>query len=326
LPDQTKIDETDAKILKALLKDARTSFTEISKDCKISVAAVRKRYKRLWKEGIIKGEIMTVNPYSLGYECVSSILLETTKDVSKAEEFLKTKPYITLLPNPFGKYNIQAIITFHRIQELSERTQELEANPHIKHAEPLIWAKASKYNYLENILIQPFMSETEQKPPKKNTASSFEKAKIDKTDRQIAKILSQNARTPFKKIAEKLNISTYSVIHRYNRLRGKLLALSTITVDLKKLGYKAMAHIHVKTANKSKIPEICEKMFRIPNLIGFIESIGAYDLFAIVVLRDFEDLFNLEEQIYSIPYIEKVETFLKKPLGAWPPNLFVSLL
>ena len=91
-------------------------------------------------------------------------------------------------------------------------------------------------------------------------------------------------------------------------------------------GFRLRAHLLVKAANKSKIEEICEKMFRIPNLIVFIEFIGVYDLFAIIVLRDFKELFNLEEQIYSIPYIEKVDTFLKKPFVAWPPNLFASPL
>jgi DNA-binding Lrp family transcriptional regulator len=73
---------------------------------------------------------------------------------------------------------------------------------------------------------------------------------------EIAKILSQNSRAQFKKIAEQLNISTKTVINRYKRLRGHVLTLSTITVDLKKLGYNAIATLFMKAVNKSKILEM----------------------------------------------------------------------
>jgi DNA-binding Lrp family transcriptional regulator len=48
---KVKIDETDAKILKIILLESRTSFTDIAAVCKITVTAVRMYYKRLWKEG-----------------------------------------------------------------------------------------------------------------------------------------------------------------------------------------------------------------------------------------------------------------------------------
>ncbi|MBN1358087.1 winged helix-turn-helix transcriptional regulator, partial [Candidatus Bathyarchaeota archaeon] len=80
MPDQKKIDETDTKILKILFKESRTSFTEIARECKISVGAVRKRYKRLWKTGIINGEIMQVNPSSLGYKCIVNIGVTTARE------------------------------------------------------------------------------------------------------------------------------------------------------------------------------------------------------------------------------------------------------
>ncbi|MBM4400836.1 MAG: winged helix-turn-helix transcriptional regulator, partial [Crenarchaeota archaeon] len=93
---QTKIDEIDAKILRTLLKESRTSFTEIAKDCKISVGAVRMRYKRLWKEGVINGEVMLVNPHSLGYKYISDLGITTAVENEKEViKFLTHKPYIS---------------------------------------------------------------------------------------------------------------------------------------------------------------------------------------------------------------------------------------
>ena len=81
-----QIDEADSIILKTLLAESRTSFTELAKICGISVTAVIRRYGRLKKTGIILGEHMHLNPLSLGYESVAEVGiltgLENQKKVS----------------------------------------------------------------------------------------------------------------------------------------------------------------------------------------------------------------------------------------------------
>ena len=98
-------------------------------------------------------------------------------------------------------------------------------------------------------------------------------------------------------------------------------------VNLKKLGYNAMAHLLIKAANRSKTPEILDKMLQIPNLITTLEFVGGeYDLFPIIVVRDYEELFKLKEQINTIQGIEQSDIILAEPYYAWPLNLFASLL
>jgi Lrp/AsnC family transcriptional regulator for asnA, asnC and gidA len=329
LPKRTKIDETDAKILKTLLKESRTSFTKIAKDCKISVSAVRKRYKRLWKTGTINGAIMQVNPHSLGYKCIANIgIITAREDESKVIEFLRSKPYTRVtFVNVFEKTNIATIISLHEFEELSKTIRDIEANPLIQHSTVLVWNKTSGLDYPENLVLTPPTSKNEKAPHPKSNATNVEKAKIDKIDRQIAKMLSQNSRTPFTKIAQELNISTKNVIKRYNKLRGTVLASSTITVNLKKIGYKAAAHILIKATNRSKTPEILNNLLQIPNVITIMEIFSEEcDLFPIIVLRDYEDLFRLKEQISKMQYIQHLDIVLAKPYYAWPLNLFASLL
>jgi hypothetical protein len=105
-----------------------------------------------------------------------------------------------------------------------------------------------------------------------------------------------------------------------------VLATSTITVNLNKLGYKALAHLLIKGANKSTVPEISTKLLQIPNLITLLEIFGDHDLFPIVALRDYEALFKLKEQISIIQGIEQTGIILAKPYYTWPLNLFNSLL
>ena len=272
---------------------------------------------------------MQVNPRSLGYKCIANIGITTDRDdESKVIEFLRSKPYTRVaFVNVFERTNIATIISLRDFEELSETMRDIEANPLIKHANAFVWNKTSGLDHPENLMLTPSTIKTETNThPKTNTANR-EKAKIDKTDRQIAKILSQNARTPFTKIAKQLNISTKNVIQRYNKLRENVLTSSTITINLKKLGYNAAAHILIKVANRSKIPEVLTKLLQIPNLITLMEVFGGeYDLFPIIVLRDYEELFGLKEQMNKIQNIEHSDIILAKPYYAWPLNLFDSLL
>jgi Lrp/AsnC family transcriptional regulator for asnA, asnC and gidA len=322
-----KLDQIDAKILKILLKEARTSFTDIAKECQITIGAVRMRYKNMVKAGIINGQIMQVNPQSLGYKCIADIGIITSMDnEKKVSEFLKTRQYVQHILGLFGKYNIGVKVALKDVKQLTEIIEDLESNIYIKHVDAMIWAETINMDHNENLVIKPLPLEPQVSPAKPTQNLNNEEIVLDQKDRQIARILTGNARIPFKKIAEQLGISTKNVIQRYKRLQGNLLTLSTVTVDLNKLGYNAMAHNFIKVANRSKMPEVYAQILKIPNVIVVIRLIGTYDLFAIAVLETFEDEFNLRASLRKIQDIEKTDTFLNPNFKAYPLNIFSQLI
>ncbi len=329
LADQIKIDEIDAKILKMLLSESRTSFTALAKECKITVTAVRMRYKRLWKVGVINGEKMLVNPHCLGYRHIADLFImsdvENEKEVAK---FLESKPYISEVVGPFGKYNFFGKVALRNLNRLHDIIEELESNNNIKHVDALIWAEAVNLEYSQNLIIKPLNRENERKNNNTHALTNHDLTplEIDEIDRKIAKILSENSRTPFKKIAKELDISSKTVIQRYKKLRENLLTLSTITLDLNKLGYKALANLYIKISNRSKMSDIYSQLLQIPNLIVIIRIIGSYDLYAAIVLEDFDKMFDANEKIRRISGIETTEVILTPMLPSWPLNLFPSLL
>ena len=322
-----QIDEVDAKILKTLLKESRTSFTNMAKMCGITIGAVRMRYKNLWKAGIINGEVMLVNPHSLGYKHIVDLGITTLlQNEKEAMEFLKNKPYIRHIVGPFGKYNFWAKVALRDVKKLTEILQDLESNSFIEHVDSFIWAEAVNIEYPDNLVINSIRGSSHDCADKLRQSCSLEEINIDTIDRKIATILSQHSRTPFRKIGAEVGVSTKNVIQRYKKLRENVLALSTITVDLEKLGYKSAASIFMKVTNRSKMLEICTQLFQIPNLIAMIRLIGVYDLYVNIVLADFEDLFRATEQIRRVQGIEKTETILTPAIRAWPLHLFPSLL
>jgi DNA-binding Lrp family transcriptional regulator len=121
---------------------------------------------------------------------------------------------------------------------------------------------------------------------------------MNKTDREIARTLAQNARIPFSTIAKKVKISTSQVIKKYNSLKeNRLFLKSSITVDPKKLGYQANAMIFIKTALGTKIVHIHKRILEIPNVITLGKIMGECDMLAIVPVATFEELFDIDDSL-----------------------------
>jgi Lrp/AsnC family transcriptional regulator for asnA, asnC and gidA len=74
-----RFDDTDHKILTLLIKNARTPFLEIARECGISGAAVHQRVKKLEDANIIVGSRMLVRPRSLGLDICAFVNVKLSK-------------------------------------------------------------------------------------------------------------------------------------------------------------------------------------------------------------------------------------------------------
>ena len=128
-----KLDETDVKILKTLLEDARLSSRQIAKKCGVSIGTVLSRIKKLEAEGIIKGYSVAVDHEKLGYEL--TVVTEIT--VSKGR-LLEMENEIARLPNVCCVYDTTGltdavvIAKFKSREELSSFTKRLLALPYVE--------------------------------------------------------------------------------------------------------------------------------------------------------------------------------------------------
>ena len=95
------------RFIDTLLKESRTSFTELAKICGISITAIIRRYNRLKKTGIICGENMYLNPLSAGYESIAEIGIMTDladkEKVAQALSKRQSERITTFNAEPFGK-------------------------------------------------------------------------------------------------------------------------------------------------------------------------------------------------------------------------------
>jgi Lrp/AsnC family transcriptional regulator for asnA, asnC and gidA len=344
LSDRPTIDEVDVRILQTLLKNVRTSFSEIAKDCGMSSNAIRIRFNRLEQNGIITGSLMQVNPKRLGYDCIALLMIKAEANMeNEVYGFVRKIPGVVACFQPIGRYNIHCFVALKNVDELAHTIERVSSHPNVMVIKEGIWVDVVKMDHPENLAIKPsdellhpseLLAEN-NKPKPAITPSQLDEVEetdleesyeLDKTDLLIVKILSKKASMSFRKIAKKLGISTQSVIKRYNRMRKSVLPFSSITVDLRKLGYIGLAVFLVNTSHKHTTSKVFDEIVQIPNVIVAHKCVGAIDINLVAPFLNFKQVLEVKQKICNTPGVKELEIFLEEPFPSWPLNLFAPLL
>ncbi len=143
-----ELNETDKKILKNLLEDARFSSRQIAKNVGVSVGTVLSRIKKMEDVGLIKGYSVIVNHEKLGYEL--TVVTEITVSKGRLVEMEKE---IAKLPGVCGVYDVtgltDAVIIgkFKSREDLGKFTKQLLALPYIERTNTHVVLATVKENF-----------------------------------------------------------------------------------------------------------------------------------------------------------------------------------
>ncbi|WP_434731312.1 Lrp/AsnC family transcriptional regulator [Thermogladius sp. KZ2Tp1] len=120
------VDEVDLKIIDKLLKNARSTYSEIAREIGLSDVAVMKRVRKLEQEGVIKKYTAIVDPWKLGYSKVSitGVNVEPDKLFNVIEE-LKKRDYVKHLVVTSGDHNVIALIFARSSEEMIKIHDEI---------------------------------------------------------------------------------------------------------------------------------------------------------------------------------------------------------
>ena len=151
---------------------------------------------------------------------------------------------------------------------------------------------------------------------------------MDEINYQILKILCKNSRTPFKKIAEQIGVSTQTVMRKYKKLKKTHFLLSAITVNLEKLGFQATLGLGIKVSSfeAQATSNVYNKLVTLPNIIVASKSLGPTNINLLVPIKEIADIFTLLEKISNIEGVEEIDVTLFKPHTAWPRQIFADML
>lgn len=137
------------------------------------------------------------------------------------------------------------------------------------------------------------------------------KNQIDKLDRNILRLISQNARIPFLEVARECNVSGAAIHQRVQKLNSLgILKGSEFILDTYKIGYQTCAYIGVHLSDIEHTKQVIEQLKGIPEIVECHFTTGNYTVFIKVYAKDNRDLLDIiVNKISKIPYIDNTETF-----------------
>jgi DNA-binding Lrp family transcriptional regulator len=143
-----ELNETDIKILKNLLEDARFSSRQIAKNVGVSVGTVLSRIKKMEDDGLIKGYSVILDHEKLGYEL--TVVTEITVSKGRLTEM---ENEIAKIPNVCGVYDVTGltdaviIAKFRSREDLGRFTKQLLALPYIERTNTHVALATVKENF-----------------------------------------------------------------------------------------------------------------------------------------------------------------------------------
>ena len=136
--------------------------------------------------------------------------------------------------------------------------------------------------------------------------------KIDKLDKKILGILSQNARMPFKDVAAKCGASRAAIHQRVQHLvENGVITGSGYYINPKSLVYTTCTYVGLNLERGSMYKEVVARLNTIPEIIECHFTTGPYTMLLKLYAKDNEQLMDLlNNQMQRIPGVVSTETLI----------------
>lgn len=123
---------------------------------------------------------------------------------------------------------------------------------------------------------------------------------LDEIDLQIIKELMENARKPFREIAEKLQLSDVAVIKRVKKLESRgIIKKYALIVDPSSLGYAKVSYTGINV-KPEKLFDVAAVVREKPYVKFLALTTGDHSMIAVIWAKDSEDLYRIHEELKSI--------------------------
>lgn len=135
--------------------------------------------------------------------------------------------------------------------------------------------------------------------------------RIDRLDKKILQMISQDARIPFLEVARECNVSGAAIHQRIQKLRNMgVLIGSEFIVDTYKIGYQTCAYIGIMLTDVKMFNPVVDELKKIPEVVECHYTTGKYAMFIKMYAKDNRHLLRLIlEKISTIPGVSGTETF-----------------
>ncbi|MDG6223040.1 MAG: Lrp/AsnC family transcriptional regulator [Candidatus Bathyarchaeota archaeon] len=128
------LDDIDKIMLKKLLVDVRTSFSDIAKELDVSVVAVVKRFNKLKKMGVIAGTTLVLDlseNEKMFALAITIDLINQSYEKEVTEKIKKIKTIMECIP-VIGNYDIFAVAYTRNIDEIKGIQDRIKKIPGVE--------------------------------------------------------------------------------------------------------------------------------------------------------------------------------------------------
>ena len=118
--------------------------------------------------------------------------------------------------------------------------------------------------------------------------------RLDKLDKQILKLIADDARIPFLEVARACNVSGAAIHQRIQKLSNcGILKGSQFVIDPETIGYETCAYIGLNLKNPEKFDTVVEELKNIPEVVECHYTTGDFDLFIKIYAVNNHHLLNI---------------------------------
>ncbi|MBW2966841.1 Lrp/AsnC family transcriptional regulator [Candidatus Woesearchaeota archaeon] len=312
-----KLDLNDWKILNQLDLNCRQSDAEIGKKVRLSKQVVNYRIKRLVNEGIITAFFPHINTAKLGYG-IHKIYLQfralTKEKEAEMWNYLIKQPNIIWVISCSGKWDLIFGIASKTIEQFDKVLTDFMN----KYSEFIVNRAITVFNKA-TLHHRKWLLKQKQEPVYWLLGGKVEETKIDETDKEILRILNENARKPIIEIAEKVEISSSLTIQRIKKLKKhRIIGAFRIGLNREKLGMnycKSFIYYQNKTTEKEN--RLLHYCYNLPNITGVSQSIGPWDLELEFEVKNYDDFHKIMKEMKNrFPLIKNFDTvYIEREYG-----------
>jgi|SRR5574344_117105 Lrp/AsnC family transcriptional regulator for asnA, asnC and gidA len=117
---------------------------------------------------------------------------------------------------------------------------------------------------------------------------------IDKLDKQILKLIAEDARIPFLEVARICSVSGAAIHQRIQKLTNiGILKGSQYVIDPEKVGYETCAYIGLNLKNPEDFDHVVDELRNIPEVVECHYTTGNFDMFIKIYALNNHHLLNI---------------------------------
>ena len=118
--------------------------------------------------------------------------------------------------------------------------------------------------------------------------------RLDRLDKQILRLIAEDARIPFLEVARACNVSGAAIHQRIQKLTNAgILKGSQFVIDTEKIGYETCAYIGLNLKNPERFDAVVEELKKIPEVVECHYTTGDFDMFIKIYALNNHHLLNI---------------------------------